>query len=119
MKYERSEEDVNICLRSPKILRHAASNVTANAIRYTLAGGVVQLQAETNEQDVALGVINPGVGIDEYHIPRLFDRFYRADPVRVNSSSPTGLGLAIIQSIMALHGGNANAKSQMIGQTIF
>ena len=101
------------------LLRRAVSNLTANAIRYTPPGGIIQLQAETNKYDATISVTNPGVGIDKDHIPRLFDRFYRVDTARANSSSSTGLGLAIVQSIMTLHGGTTNAASQINGLTIF
>ena len=101
------------------LLRRAVSNLTANAIRYTPAGGTIHLQAKTNKLDATISVINPGAGINPKHITRLFDRFYRVDTARANSSSSTGLGLAIVQSIMALHAGTANAESQMNGQTIF
>lgn len=101
------------------LLRRAVNNLMANAIRYTPAGGVIRLHAEMTANGTTVSVINPGQGIDEKHIPRLFDRFYRADTARSNSASSTGLGLAIVQSIMLLHDGDTDVKSEKNGLTIF
>ena len=68
---------------------------------------------------VAVTVSNPGPGIDSACLPRLFDRFYRADPARSDSASSAGLGLAIVQTIMALHGGQAEVESALNGLTTF
>lgn len=101
------------------LLRRAVSNLTANAIRYTPAGGIIELGSEIDGEYTTISVCNPGVGIEEKHLTRLFDRFYRADAARSNSASSTGLGLAIVQSIMNLHAGTAEVKSEPNGKTIF
>lgn len=101
------------------LLRRAISNLVANAIRYTPRGGVIGLRAQANANETTLSVTNPGPGIDEEHISRLFDRFYRADTARSNSASSSGLGLAIVQSIMVLHAGRVEVKSERNGLTIF
>ncbi|WP_076591328.1 heavy metal sensor histidine kinase [Herminiimonas arsenitoxidans] len=101
------------------LLRRAISNLMANAIRYTPIGGTISLRAEPILSGSIVSVTNPGVGIDEEHIPRLFDRFYRADTARSNSASSTGLGLAIVQSIMLLHSGKADATSKINELTCF
>ncbi len=101
------------------LLRRAVSNLVANAVRYTAAGGLVRLHADTNQHGTMVRVINPGHGINEKHIPHLFDRFYRADTARSNSASSTGLGLAIVQSIMILHNGTVEVKSKRNEFTTF
>ncbi len=56
-------------------------------------------------------VENPGLIIDPEHLPKLFDRFYRADPSRQRKGDGAGLGLAIVKSIIEAHGGSITAKS--------
>lgn len=101
------------------LLRRAVSNLVANAIRYTPAGQAIKLAVENQNDTLVISVSNPGIGIDASHLERIFDRFYRADTARSNSAGSTGLGLAIVQSIMALHGGSAQAESVIDGITVF
>ncbi len=101
------------------LFRRAVSNLVANAIRYTPNGGLIRLAASVRGAAVAVTVSNPGAGIDSAYLPRLFDRFYRADPARSDSASSAGLGLAIVQTIMALHGGQAEVESTLNGLTTF
>lgn len=103
----------------PALFRRAVSNLVANAIRYTPAGHSIRLLATSAPRATVISVINPGAGIASQHLPRLFDRFYRADPARSSSASSTGLGLAIVQAIMKLHGGMAEVTSVLDGETIF
>ena len=84
----------------------------ANAIRHTPAGGTIQLRAESHEMQAQVTVTNPGPGIDPAHLPRLFDRFFRVDQARSDSASSGGLGLAIVRTIMDLHGGRSDVESE-------
>lgn len=101
------------------LLRRAVGNLVANAVRYTPAGLTIFLHGETRTDGVTIRVVNPGPGIAAEHIPHLFDRFYRADAARTNSASSAGLGLAIVQSIMVLHGGRVMVRSEEDGWTEF
>lgn len=112
-------EATGTILADPILLRRAVNNLMANAIRYTSPGGVIHLRAETTGAVTTISVINPGEKIDEKHLSRLFDRFYRGDAARSNAGSSTGLGLAIVQSIMSLHAGSAEVSSGNKGRTIF
>jgi two-component system heavy metal sensor histidine kinase CusS len=103
----------------PMLLRRAISNLVANAIRYTEAGQTILLQAGQVEQATVITVSNPGPQIADSAIPRLFDRFYRADPARSDSASSAGLGLAIVQSIMKLHGGRVELNRGADHTTVF
>jgi two-component system, OmpR family, heavy metal sensor histidine kinase CusS len=87
------------------LFRRAVNNLVANAIRHALPGSIVRMFSGMEDHAVVVAVSNHGSAIDETHIPRLFDRFYRADQSRSDSASSTGLGLSIVQSIMTLHGG--------------
>lgn len=101
------------------LLRRAISNLVANAIRYTAAGQTIVLGAVQTEQATVIRVSNPGPQIADSAIPRLFDRFYRADPARSDSASSAGLGLAIVQSIMKLHGGRVELSRSAGQMTVF
>nr|WP_189663751.1 heavy metal sensor histidine kinase [Pseudomonas paralactis] len=92
------------------MLRRALSNLLDNALRFTPPGGEVRVRIEPG---VTLTVENTGEGIPAQVLPRLFDRFYRADPSRrAGSSEHAGLGLAITQSIVRAHGGKIYCESQ-------
>jgi two-component system heavy metal sensor histidine kinase CusS len=90
----------------PALVRRALSNLLSNALRHTPAGGSVTLSAGMARDHVpVLQVTDTGTGIGAEHLPRLGDRFYRVDPSRSDGSGSAGLGLAIVRSIMSLHGG--------------
>ncbi|UWE16620.1 heavy metal sensor histidine kinase [Herbaspirillum huttiense] len=101
------------------LLRRAVGNLVANAIRYTPPQGVISLEATVVAGATLIGVANPGAGIPPDQIERIFDRFYRADPSRSSASGSSGLGLAIVRTIMALHGGQASASSEPGRRTVF
>ena len=91
------------------MLRRALSNLLDNALRFTPQSGQVRVRMEDG---VRLSVENTGDGIPTELLPRLFDRFYRADPARHEGSSEhAGLGLAITQSIVRAHGGRIYCES--------
>ena len=93
------------------LLRRALSNLLSNALRYTPAGEYVSVQLSEEHGRVLIRVSNPGDTIAAQHLPRLFDRFYRADPARSRQSEGAGLGLAITRSIIRAHGGDIRASS--------
>lgn len=95
----------------PALLRRAVNNLVANAVRYAARGSVVRLTTESDGQTTAVSVTNCGMPIDPAHLPRIFDRFYRVEPSRSEPTASAGLGLAIVQSIMQLHGGRAEVDS--------
>ena len=95
------------------MLRRALSNLLDNALRFTPAEGEVRVQIAERPEGLRLTVENSGEGIDGALLPRLFDRFYRADPARQEGSSEhAGLGLAITQSIIRAHGGQIRCESE-------
>jgi signal transduction histidine kinase len=81
-----------------------------NAVNYTPAGGKVRLEAQVKEAAAEISVIDNGVGISEEDLPKIFERFYRADKAR--SGSGTGLGLAIARWIAGEHGGEIKVQSR-------
>ena len=95
------------------MLRRALSNLLDNALRYTPAGGAIKVVISEAATAVRISLSNTGPGISADLLPRLFDRFYRADPARSEGSSEhAGLGLAITQSIIRAHGGQIRCESQ-------
>ncbi|WP_454722470.1 MULTISPECIES: heavy metal sensor histidine kinase [Cupriavidus] len=103
----------------PLLLRRAVSNLVANAIRYTPAGQTITLRGFQSAAGAVIEVSNPGPGIAPEHMPKLFDRFFRGDPARANSGDSSGVGLAIVKSIMDLHHGTVEAESEADGITVF
>lgn len=74
-----------------------------NAIQYNREGGSVTVSLETNAQKTAIIVSDTGIGIENEHLPRIFERFYRMDKARSRRSEGTGLGLAIAKQIVDAH----------------
>lgn len=102
-----------------RLLRRALSNLLGNATRYAHAGSAIQVQisarrcpAPGHGTQVMLAVVNQGPAIEEQHLPRLFDRFYRADAARSQADRNHGLGLAIVAAIARMHGGHCFAESR-------
>lgn len=96
----------------PMLFRRAVSNLLGNALRHTPARGSVRLAvASLPNQRVELTVRDTGCGIAPEHLPKIFDRFYRAGDRTSPVPGGTGLGLAIVRSIMRLHGGTASVAS--------
>jgi len=90
-------------------VRQAVSNLLHNAIKFTPPGGEIQISAEQVADELVISVRDTGVGISSEDLPRVFERFYKAD--RARSSSGTGLGLAIAKHIVQGHGGRIWAQS--------
>jgi len=99
----------------PQRIAQVLGNLINNALRHTPPGGVVTLAVRANPSEVLFEVRDTGTGIAPEDLPRIFDRFYRADPSRTRSSGGAGLGLAIARRIVEAHGGRIWAES-MPGQ---
>lgn len=101
------------------MFQRALSNLLSNAIRHSPQSREVNLGIERRGDEVWLWVANEGTGITDEHLPRLFERFYRAGSGRSRLEGGTGLGLAIVKSIMELHGGRVEVNSSPTGPTRF
>lgn len=97
----------------PALFRRAINNLLSNALQYTPPGGVVILLVKkADHQFIEVSVSDTGLGITQEHLPKVFDRFFRADPARSQYPQGTGLGLAIVKSIMELHHGSVHLTSE-------
>jgi two-component system, OmpR family, phosphate regulon sensor histidine kinase PhoR len=92
----------------PRMLRVVAENLAMNAIRYAGLGATFTLAVERSDGGVVLRAVDDGVGVAKEDLPRLFERFFRAD--RVRASRGTGLGLAIVKHIVTSAGGSIEAR---------
>ncbi len=98
------EADANIRLKgSEGELRSAFSNLVFNAVKYTPAEGNIRVRWWGDEQGAHLSVQDSGIGIDNKHLPRLTERFYRVDSSRNSNTGGTGLGLAIVKHVLLRH----------------
>ena len=92
----------------PRMLRVLAENLTLNAIRYAGPGSTFTLSVGREDGAIVLTALDDGIGVLERDVPRLFERFYRAD--RARASRGTGLGLAIVKHVVASAGGTVEAR---------
>ena len=100
----------------PVLFRQAVSNLLSNALNYTARGGRVVLDIREHQNNgVEVSVSDTGSGIPPEHLPRIFDRLYRVDFARSQHPNSAGLGLAIVKSIMTLHEGSVEVRSE-VGQ---
>lgn len=97
------------------LFQRAVGNLVGNAIAHTPPGGAVTLAAAGDVVMTRVEVADTGCGIPAAHLPHVFDRFYRGDDARSSASGRVGLGLAIVRSIVELHGGSVEIAS-VVGQ---
>jgi two-component system heavy metal sensor histidine kinase CusS len=95
----------------PDLFERAVGNLLDNALRFTPENGSIQITLSEHDADFEVAVSDSGCGIAPEHLPRVFDRFYRAESSR--GSDGAGLGLALVKSIVDLHGGSATIQSQV------
>ena len=95
----------------PDLFERAVGNLLDNALRFTPERGVIRIALSKHDTHFEVTVIDNGCGIAPEHLPQVFDRFYRAESSR--GSDGAGLGLALVKSIVDLHGGSASIRSEM------
>ncbi|MBN1265462.1 MAG: HAMP domain-containing protein [Anaerolineales bacterium] len=95
----------------PGRMNQVLSNLIANALRYTPAGGTITLSAVQKKESLELRVSDEGPGIPEEDLASIFNRFYRLDKSRQREEGGSGLGLAIARSIVNFHNGEIFAEN--------
>ena len=101
-------------------LEQVVVNIISNAIKYTAAGGHIEICASRrDERNVMIRIRDNGIGIPESDVPRLFERFYRVDKARSREKGGTGLGLAIAKEMVEAHHGTIHLESTLhVGTTV-
>lgn len=108
---ESAPEDLQIHA-DRKLMKQALRALVDNAVKYTPEGGTVRLAASENGKRVTIQVADTGMGIPENELPKIFDRFYRADEDRSREKGGSGLGLSIVKWIVDAHAGNITVESK-------
>ncbi len=104
-------EDTVVANINPRLLEQAVVNLLDNAIKYSEPGDEVLLTGRVLPGEVVIAVSDHGCGIDQDHLPRLFERFYRVDKARSRKLGGTGLGLSIVKHIVQAHGRRVSVAS--------
>ncbi|MEP6690008.1 MAG: ATP-binding protein [Gemmatimonadaceae bacterium] len=104
-------DDAREAIADATAVRQIIGNLVENAVRYTSGGGAVTVFSRADVAGVWIGTRDTGVGIAAEHLPRIFERFYRADAARSRAAGGTGLGLSIVKHLTEAHGGRVHAES--------
>jgi signal transduction histidine kinase len=112
-------EDVPAVQGSERDLALLVGNLLDNAIRYTPAGGSIDVSVDRVDGGVRLRVADTGIGIPQRDLGRVLERFYRVDRGRSRRSGGTGLGLAIVRHVAENHGGSVSLTSELGRGTTF
>ncbi|KJB87227.1 membrane protein [Paenibacillus sp. E194] len=113
---KRIELDLNVdkmeITADEEMLSQVWMNLVHNAIKFTPEGGAIHIEARMSNGTVEVCISDSGIGIDEEHIPHLFERFFKADVSRNRTIAGNGLGLSIVQKIIQLHHGDIQVSSR-------
>jgi two-component system phosphate regulon sensor histidine kinase PhoR len=127
MRPQAEKERVSLTLEVPpdlpsvigdaERLEQAAVNLLHNAIKFTPGGGSVHVSAHLEDGAVTVNVSDTGIGITREDVPRIFERFYKADRARARTGGHpvggTGLGLAVVKHTVEAHGGTVSVESEL------
>ncbi len=112
-------EDLPVISADEHRLQEVIYNLLDNAVKYSQPEGKIDLRATRTGDYVRLAISDKGIGVPSRDLPRIFERFYRADKARSRELGGTGLGLSIVKHIVELHGGRVEAESALgFGTTI-
>jgi len=93
-------------------IHQVLQNLVENAVKFAREDGELRIKVAKQDNEVALSIFNHGVGIAPEDLPRVFDRFYKADKSRGLNKDGTGLGLFIAKTIVEAHGGTLSVRSR-------
>ena len=126
---EARENDVELHLELPAtpvavyadigLIQRVLENLVSNALKFTPAGGTITIATQHSSDRIDVSVEDTGQGIREEDIPRIFDRFFRAEQGEEANATSTGLGLAIAKRILELHGSQISVTSRLSEGTRF
>lgn len=113
------QHQISLTVEAPSVLRGCANelrsafgNLASNAVRYTPAGGCIELVWRVGQGGGEFSVRDTGIGIEAQHLPRLTERFYRVDRSRSRETGGTGLGLAIVKHVLTRHQATLSIESE-------
>jgi signal transduction histidine kinase len=116
LNYHAPKQSLPLCKMRTRYLQQVFVNLIDNAQRYTPKGGQVDVRLYVNEQhQIVFETKDSGIGIAEEDVPKLFNKFYRADNAKEIQSGGTGLGLYIVKQIVEDHGGSVEVHSAGLG----
>ncbi|HKY36623.1 MAG TPA: ATP-binding protein [Polyangiaceae bacterium] len=116
---ERALGEVPKVRADRRALEHVLTNLIDNAVKYCGPGTHVWLAVHVSAEAVTINVSDDGPGIDERHLPRIFERFYRVDAGRSREVGGTGLGLSIVKHLVEAMGGSVSVESKLNSGTTF
>jgi two-component system phosphate regulon sensor histidine kinase PhoR len=100
-------------------IRQVLINLISNSIKYGKENGITKVTLQNENQKIIVSVADNGIGIEEKHLPRIFERFYRVDKGRSREQGGTGLGLAIVKHIIEAHKQTISVQSKIGEGTTF
>ena len=104
---------------NPDMMEQVMINLLENAVKFSYQEGIVRVEVSPHEKDIAIRVIDSGIGIPAESLPRIFERFYRIDKARSRELGGTGLGLSIVKHIVSRHRGQVQVESEENRGTAF
>lgn len=118
---EARKKDIILCAEVPELVlcihgillqfHRLLDNLIGNALKFTAAGGQVKVRVEQQETEVVLSVCDNGIGVPPDKLECIFERFYQVDGSAKRRYGGVGLGLALVRSVVAAHGGTVHAES--------
>lgn len=109
----RAEGDCSLVHADRDRISQVLINLISNAVKYTPDGGKIRVFLSDRPDSAVLHIQDTGIGIPEEELPYIFERFYRADKSRNRNTGGSGIGLAIVKSIVSAHGGTIDAESKL------
>jgi signal transduction histidine kinase len=106
-------EIVGLILGDRELMEYAFYNLLTNAVKYSPAGTIVHVFSQLRDGDLSLAVRDQGMGMDARELKDIFKKFYRTKRAEASGEAGTGIGLSIVQQIVARHGGRIDVASQL------
>jgi len=111
LRFNKKYDKPVVVMADADRIKQVYINLVDNSIKYGSAGGHIELRFYDMDEHILCEVADDGSGIEEKHIPRLFERFYRVDKARDRNAGGTGLGLSIVKHIIEAHGETISVRS--------
>ena len=113
LKFDREYPEPLMVYADEERIQQVLTNLIVNSLKYGVERGVTEVSLEELKEDkILVRIADNGEGIDEEHLPRLFERFYRVDKTRNRNQGGSGLGLAIVKHIIEVHGEKIFVESE-------